>query len=97
MLSLGIILLLLDVLLLGTGILATIGWILIAVGVILIILGALNRSVGPRRYYYCPPADRAPAVLGPGSCCVTLRSRADCSSDSEMRCRDQGVGLGGSP
>lgn len=31
---------------------ATIGWILIAVGVILIILGALNRSVGPRRYYY---------------------------------------------
>ena len=36
----------------GTGILATIGWILIAVGVILIILGALNRSVGPRRFYY---------------------------------------------
>jgi hypothetical protein len=49
---LGIILLLLDMLLLGTGILSTIGWILIVVGLILLLLGAVDRSVGPRRYYW---------------------------------------------
>jgi membrane-bound ClpP family serine protease len=52
MLVLGIILLLLDMFVLGTGILTTIGWILIIVGLILVVLGALNRSIGPRRYYY---------------------------------------------
>lgn len=52
MLILGIILLLLDMLVLGTGIIGTIGWILIVVGLILLVLGALNKAVGPRRYYY---------------------------------------------
>jgi len=52
MLALGLVLLLLDMLLLQTGILSTIGWILIVVGLILLVLGALNRGVGPRRYYW---------------------------------------------
>lgn len=51
-LALGIILLLLDMLVLGTGILSTIGWILIVVGAILLIIGALGRTVGPRRFYW---------------------------------------------
>jgi hypothetical protein len=41
-----------DMLLRGTGILSTIGWILIVVGLILLLLGAVDRSVGPRRYYW---------------------------------------------
>lgn len=52
MLVLGIILLLLDMFVLETGILSTIGWILIVVGVILLIIGALGRTVGPRRFYW---------------------------------------------
>lgn len=52
MLVLGIVLLLLDMLLFGTGILSTIGWILIVVGAVLMIIGALGRAVGPRRYYW---------------------------------------------
>jgi membrane-bound ClpP family serine protease len=51
-LVLGLILLLLDALLLGTGVLTTIGWVLIIVGLILLLLGAVGRSVGPRRYYF---------------------------------------------
>ena len=52
MIVLGVILLLLDMLVLGTGIIATLGWILIAVGVVLLVIGALGRTVGPRRFYW---------------------------------------------
>jgi hypothetical protein len=48
---LGVVLLILG-LIVGSGILWTIGLILIAVGIILAILGILDRAVGPRRYYY---------------------------------------------
>jgi len=51
MIVLGVLLFILG-LLLGVGILETIGIILIIVGVILFILGAVGRSVGPRRHYY---------------------------------------------
>jgi hypothetical protein len=51
MIVLGLIFLILG-LLLGAGILWTIGLILIAVGVILAILGMMDRAVGPRRYYW---------------------------------------------
>ena len=47
----GIVLLLLG-LVLGIGILYTIGIILIVVGAVLWLLGSMNRSVGGRRHYY---------------------------------------------
>ena len=51
MIILGLILLLLGIVL-GVGILYTLGVILIIVGVILYILGATNRAVGGRRHYW---------------------------------------------
>ena len=51
MIVLGVICLILG-LVLGAGILWTIGLILIAVGIILAILGMLDRAVGPRRHYW---------------------------------------------
>jgi Family of unknown function (DUF6131) len=51
MIILGLLLLLLGVIL-GVGILWTIGLILIVVGVILWILGSMDRAVGPRRHYW---------------------------------------------
>ena len=51
MIGLGVILLIIG-LVVGSGLLWTIGLILIAVGIILAILGMLGRAVGPRRYYY---------------------------------------------
>jgi hypothetical protein len=48
---LGVICLILG-LILGVGILWTIGIILIAVGIILALLGMMDRAVGPRRYYW---------------------------------------------
>ena len=47
----GIVLLLLG-LVLGVGILYTIGIILIVVGAVLWLLGSMNRGVGGRRHYY---------------------------------------------
>jgi hypothetical protein len=47
----GIVLLLLG-LLLGVGILYTIGIILIIVGAVLWVVGSTGRAVGPRRHYY---------------------------------------------
>ena len=47
----GIVLLLLG-LLLGVGILYTIGIILIVIGVVMWILGSMNRGFGGRRHYY---------------------------------------------
>jgi hypothetical protein len=47
----GIVLLLLG-LLLGVGILYTIGIILIVVGVVLWIVGSTGRAIGGRRHYY---------------------------------------------
>ena len=47
----GIVLLLLG-LLLGVGILYTIGIILIVIGVVLWIVGSTGRAVGGRRHYY---------------------------------------------
>ena len=47
----GIVLLLLG-LVLGVGILYTIGIILIIVGAVLWVLGSTNRAVGGRRHYY---------------------------------------------
>jgi hypothetical protein len=51
MIVLGVICLILG-LVLGAGILWTIGLILIAVGIILAVLGILDRAVGPRRHYW---------------------------------------------
>jgi hypothetical protein len=51
MIVLGLICLILG-LVLGAGILWTIGIILIAVGVLLAVLGTLDRAVGPRRHYW---------------------------------------------
>ena len=51
MILLGLILLLVG-LLLGVGILYTIGLVLIVVGAVLWILGAMGRSVGGRRHYW---------------------------------------------
>jgi hypothetical protein len=51
MIILGVLLLILG-LVLGVGILWTIGLILIAVGIILAILGTMDRAVGPRRHYW---------------------------------------------
>ena len=47
----GVVLLLLG-LLLGVGILYTIGIILIIIGAVLWVLGSTNRAVGGRRHYY---------------------------------------------
>jgi hypothetical protein len=51
MILLGLILLLLGVVL-GIGILWTIGIVLILVGVVLWVLGSMNRAVGGRRHYW---------------------------------------------
>jgi hypothetical protein len=51
MIVLGVILLILG-LILGAGILWTIGLILIVVGIILAILGMMDRAVGGRRHYW---------------------------------------------
>ena len=51
MIVLGVICLILG-LVLGVGILWTIGLILIAVGIILAILGMMDRAIGPRRHYW---------------------------------------------
>ena len=51
MIVLGLICLILGVVL-GVGILWTIGIILIAVGIILWILGSMDRAIGPRRHYW---------------------------------------------
>ncbi|HVM18029.1 MAG TPA: DUF6131 family protein [Gaiellaceae bacterium] len=51
MIVLGIILLIIGWLT-GIGILTTIGLILVVIGLILMLLGAMDRAVGPRRYYW---------------------------------------------
>ena len=51
MIILGIILLLLGILL-GVGILYTLGLVLIVIGVVLWVLGSMQRGVGGRRHYY---------------------------------------------
>jgi len=51
MIVLGVICLILG-LVLGVGILWTIGIILIAVGIILALLGMMDRAIGPRRHYW---------------------------------------------
>lgn len=51
MITLGVIFLILG-LILGIGILWTIGLILIAVGIILAVLGMMDRAIGPRRHYW---------------------------------------------
>lgn len=51
MIALGVILLILG-LIFGSGFLWAIGLILIAVGLILALLGAMDRAVGPRRWYW---------------------------------------------
>ena len=51
MIVLGVVLLLVGWLT-GIGILWIIGLILVAVGLLLALLGALERPIGPRRYYW---------------------------------------------
>jgi hypothetical protein len=51
MITLGVICLILGVVL-GLGILWTIGIILVVVGIIVNVLGIADRAIGPRRYYY---------------------------------------------
>lgn len=51
MIVLGLILLLLGVIV-GVGLLYTLGAILLVVGVVLYILGATNHAVGARRHYW---------------------------------------------
>jgi hypothetical protein len=51
MIVLGVILLLLGILL-GIGILYTLGLVLIVIGVVLWVLGSMQRGVGGRRHYY---------------------------------------------
>ena len=51
MIVLGLICLILG-LVLGVGILWTIGLILIVVGIILWVLGSMGRTIGPRRHYW---------------------------------------------
>jgi hypothetical protein len=51
MIILGLILLLLGILL-GVGILYTIGIVLIVVGAVLWLLGSMDRAVGGRRHYW---------------------------------------------
>lgn len=52
MISLGLILIILDWLLLSTGIIASIGGLLLVVGLILAVLGTVGRAVGPRPHYW---------------------------------------------
>ncbi len=51
MIVLGVVCLILG-LVLGSGIVWTIGLILIGVGIVLTVLGMMDRAVGPRRHYY---------------------------------------------
>lgn len=51
MIILGLILLVLGIIL-GVGILYTIGIVLIVVGAVLWLLGSMNRAVGGRRHYW---------------------------------------------
>ena len=51
MIGLGLVLLILG-LILGIGILTTIGVILLVVGLILAVLGSMDRGIGPRRHYW---------------------------------------------
>ncbi|MDQ3821668.1 MAG: DUF6131 family protein [Actinomycetota bacterium] len=51
MIVLGLILLILG-LVLGYGILTTIGLILIVIGIVLWVLGSMGRTIGPRRHYW---------------------------------------------
>ena len=51
MIILGIICLILG-LVLGIGILTTIGIILLVIGLILALLGTMDRAIGPRRHYW---------------------------------------------
>ena len=51
MIGLGLVLLILG-LILGIGILTTIGIILLVVGLILAVLGSMDRGIGPRRHYW---------------------------------------------
>jgi hypothetical protein len=51
MIVLGVICLILG-LVLGIGILWTIGVILIVIGIILALLGMMDRAIGPRRHYW---------------------------------------------
>jgi hypothetical protein len=51
MISLGLLLIILD-LFLGTGILMSIGGLLLVVGLILAVLGTVGRTVGPRAHYW---------------------------------------------
>ena len=51
MIVLGIILLLLGILL-GVGILYTLGLVLIVIGVVLWVMGSMQRGIGGRRHYY---------------------------------------------
>jgi hypothetical protein len=51
MLTLGVLLLIVSVLF-NIGVLWTIGLILTVIGLLLAVLGVLDRSIGPRRYYW---------------------------------------------
>ena len=51
MIVLGLVLLILG-LILGVGILTTIGIILLVVGLVLALLGGAGRTIGPRRHYW---------------------------------------------
>jgi hypothetical protein len=52
MITLGLLLLILDWLLLNTGVIASIGGLLLVVGLILAVLGTVGRAVGPRPHYW---------------------------------------------
>lgn len=51
MITLGLILIILDIFL-STGFLMTIGGLLLVVGLILAVLGTVGRAVGPRPHYW---------------------------------------------
>jgi hypothetical protein len=51
MISLGLLLIILDIFL-GTGFLMSIGGLLLIVGIILAVLGTVGRTVGPRPHYW---------------------------------------------
>lgn len=51
MIALGLVLLILGMLL-GIPVLTQIGWIVLIIGLVLLVLGMLDRSIGPRRYYW---------------------------------------------
>jgi hypothetical protein len=53
MIILGIVLLVIG-LIIGSGILTTLGIILLVIGAILAILGSMGRAVGGRRHYFSP-------------------------------------------